>query len=107
MKNKGSFFNNYLGGDVFSKKTVIKQLPFVLYVVILLMIYISNTYVAEDMKVNIKKTSRQIEAKRIEYITVSSEVTRLSRQSRLEKKLEKKGIKKANEPAKKIVVNKK
>ena len=48
-ENTGSFFNNYLGGDVFSKASVVKQLPFILYVVFLLMLYITNTYIAEDI----------------------------------------------------------
>lgn len=103
---KGSFFKNYLGGDVFSKDSVVKQLPFLLYVVFLLMIYISNTYVAEDMKAGIKKTSRLIEEKQIEYIMVNSEITALEKQSELAKKLKNKGIGEAVEPAILIVVDK-
>ena len=34
-EKKSSFFKNYLGGDVFTKDSVVKQLPFVLYVVFL------------------------------------------------------------------------
>lgn len=105
-EKKGSFFSYYLGGDVFSKKTVVKQLPFLLYVVFLLMIYISNTYIAEDMKASIKKTSKSIEEKRIENVMLKSELTSLSRQPELAKKLKKTGIKEATEPAIKIVIEK-
>ena len=65
-KGKGSFFNNFLGGDVFSKETVVRQLPFILYVVLLLMLYISNTYLAEDMRLEIKNKNRLLENKRVE-----------------------------------------
>jgi len=102
---KGSFFKNYLGGDVFSKDSVVKQLPFILYVVLLLMIYISNTYVAEDMKLDIKKTTKILEDRRVEYITIKSEITTLTKQSVLSVALKDKGIKETVEPVKKIVVN--
>lgn len=103
-ENKGSFFKNYLGGDVFSKDSVVKQLPFVLYVVFLLMIYISNTYIAEDMKLDIIKTTKVLEEKRVEYISIKSEITTRTKQSELSKKLGGKGIKETIEPVKKIVV---
>ena len=106
-ENKGSLISYYLGGDVFSKKKVVKQLPFLLYVVFLLMIYISNTYIAEDMKADIKKTSRLIEEKRIEYVTACSEITTLSKQSELAKKLKNRGIKESVEPAIKLVIEEK
>lgn len=103
-KNKGSFFKNYLGGDVFSKETVVKQLPFVLYVVFLLMIYISNTYIAEDMKLDIIKTTKVLEEKKVEYISIKSEITKRTKQSELSLKLKNKGIKETVEPVKKIVI---
>ena len=69
-KNKGSFFNEYLGGDVFSKKTVIKQMPFVLYVVFLLMLYITNTYIAEDINREVLTKTRLLDEKHVEYMTI-------------------------------------
>lgn len=103
-KNKESFFKNYLGGDVFSKDVVVKQLPFILYVVVLLMIYISNTYIAEDMKVDIIRTSKILEERKVEYISIKSEITTCTKQSELAIKLKNKGIKETVEPVKKIVV---
>lgn len=103
MKKK-SYFNEYLGGDVFSKDSVVKQLPFVLYVVFLLMIYISNTYIAEDMKLDIIKSTKILEERRVEYISIKSEITTRTKQSELSKKLSNKGIKETIEPVKKIIV---
>lgn len=103
-EKKSSFFKNYLGGDVFTKDSVVKQLPFVLYVVFLLMIYISNTYIAEDMKLDIIKSTKILEEKRVEYISIKSEITTRTKQSELSKKLGVKGIKETIEPVKKIVV---
>lgn len=105
-KKKGSFFKNYLGGDVFSKGAVVRQLPFILYVVLLVMLYISNTYWAEDMRLDIKNKNRILENMRVESVSLNAEITRLSRQSELVKALQYKGIKESVEPVKRIVVDK-
>ena len=87
MKKKGSFFNNYLGGDVFSKKTVIKQLPFVLYVVFLLMLYITNTYIAEDINREVLTKTRLLDEKHVEYVYNKSEITRMTKQKQRDKRI--------------------
>ncbi len=101
---KGSFFNNYLGGDVFSKKTVIKQMPFVLYVVFLLMLYITNTYIAEDINREVLTKTKLLEYRHVEYVYNKSEITRLTKQSELARILKNKGIKESVEPLKKLKV---
>ncbi len=103
-KRRGSFFNNYLGGDVFSKKTVIKQLPFVLYVVFLLMLYITNTYIAEDINREVLTKTKHLEDLHVEYIYNKSEIIRMTKQSELAKVLKDKGIKESVEPLKKITI---
>ena len=106
QESKGSFFNNYLGGDVFSKKTVIQQLPFVLYVVFLLMLYITNTYIAEDVNREVLMKTKLLEDRHVEYVYNKSEITRMTKQSELAKILKNKGIKESVEPLKKITVKK-
>jgi len=103
MKKK-SFFNEYLGGDVFSKFSVVKQLPFVLYVAFLLMLYISNTYWAEDMRLEYKNKSKLLENRRVESVSLQAVITRLSSQSELVKVLKHKGINESVEPVKRIVI---
>ena len=104
-KKKGSFFNEYLGGDVFLKQSVMRQLPFVLYVVFLLMLYITNTYVAEDVRREIAAKNKILEDRHVEYVYNKSEITRMTKQSELVKILKNKGIKESVEPLKKITVS--
>ncbi len=104
MSKKESFFNKYLGGDIFSKETVVRQLPFILYVVLLLMLYISNTYIAEDMRLDIKRKTRILENKKVESVSLNAEITRITKQSELVKALKNKGIKESVVPVKRIVV---
>ncbi|MBR4837450.1 MAG: hypothetical protein IK004_03300 [Bacteroidales bacterium] len=103
-EKKGSFFNKYLGGDVFSRQSVVKQLPFVLYVVFLLMLYITNTYIAEDVNREILTKNKILEDRHVEYVYNKSEITRMTKQSELAKILKNKGIKESVEPLKKITV---
>lgn len=101
---KNSFFNEYLGGDVFLKQSVMRQLPFVLYIVFLLMLYITNTYVAEDVRREISTKNKMLEDRHVEYVYNKSEITRMTKQSELVKILKNRGIKESIEPLKKITI---
>lgn len=95
-----------MSGDVFSKESFVKLFPFVLYIVLLLMIYITNVYVAEDMSREISRYNRLSEERYVEYIYLKSEITALTKQSNLAKMLKSTGIKESVDPFKKIVVEK-
>lgn len=95
-----------MSGDVFSKESFVKLFPFVLYIVLLLMIYITNVYVAEDMSREISRYNRLSEERYVEYIYLKSEITSLTKQSNLAKMLKNIGIKESVDPFKKIVVEK-
>lgn len=101
---KESFVQKYIGGEVFTKKTVTKQLPFVIYVVLLLMLYITNTYIAEDVNSELMVQNRVLENKHVEYVYNKSEITKLTKQSQLVKLLKDRGIKESVEPLKKITI---
>lgn len=95
-----------MSGDVFSKESVVKLFPFVLYVVLLLMIYITNVYVAEDVSREISRYNRLSEERYVEYIYLKSEITNITKQSNLAKMLNNTGIKESVDPFKKIIVEK-
>ena len=104
-KRNTSFLPDFIGGDLFKKKTVTKQLPFIIYIVALSMIYITNTYVAEDVNSELMKQNRVLESKHVEYIYNKSEITKLTKQTQLAKQLKYKGIKESVEPLKKITID--
>lgn len=99
-------FIEFMGGGVLSRKGFVKLFPFLLYVVLLLMIYITNIYIAEDMSREIAKLNRDVEDRHVEYIYLKSEITNITKQSNLAKNLESKGIKESVEPLRKIIVTK-
>lgn len=93
-----------MSGAVFSKEAVVRSFPFILYVVFLLMLYIGNIYVAEDISREISRYNRLSEERYVEYIYLKSEVTSITKQSNLAKMLKNTGIKESVDPFKKIVV---
>lgn len=104
-KRNTSFLPDFIGGDLFKKKIVTKQLPFIIYVVALSMIYITNTYIAEDVNSELMKQNRVLESKHVEYVYNKSEITKLTKQTQLAKQLKNKGIKESVEPLKKITID--
>lgn len=100
----GRFMADVMGGTFLSKDSVIQLFPFILYVVFLLMLNITNTYIAEDMSREVARLERQAEELHVEYIYLRSEVTKLTKQSNLAKILKDRGIKESVDPLKKIVI---
>lgn len=96
-----------MGGDFFSKDSFVSLFPFLLYVVFLLMIYITNVYIAEDVSREIARMNRRAEDLHVEYVYLESEITKITKQSNMAKMLKDKGIKESVEPLRKIVVDKK
>ena len=76
------------------------------FVVFLLMLYITNTYIAEDVNREVLTKTKLLEDRHVEYVYNKSEITRLTKQSELAKILKNKGIKESVEPLKKITVKK-
>ena len=108
--NRGARANrviaDIIGGDIFSKDGFVNMFPFFLYVVFLLMIYITNIYIAEDVSRDIEKTNRKVEDLHVEYVYLKSEITKITKQSNMVNMLKAKGIKESVDPLRKIVVDK-
>lgn len=106
-KHKENLIKDVMGGNVLSNDYFVRQFPFILYVVFICMLYITNVYIAEDMGRNIIRFETKVEDLHVEYVFYKSEITKATKQSELIKMLEKKGIKESVEPLKLIVVEKK
>lgn len=93
-----------LGGSFLVREKFAKQFPFLLLVTCLLMVLITNTYIAEDCSREIAATARRLSDLHVEYIQVKSDVMEASKQSVLAKRLKASGIKEPVEPLKRINV---
>ena len=103
-KKKKRSVMSILGGKFLVREEISKQFPFMVYVTVLLMIIITNTYIAEERTRELAKTSKRLNDLQVEYVQIKSEIMEASKQSELVKRLEGTGLKEAITPLKRIEV---
>lgn len=103
-KKGGKTIMNVLGGKFLVRESFAKQFPFMVYLTLLLMAIITNTYIAEEKNRELMRTTRKLNDLQVEYVQVKSAIMEASKQSVLAKKLNSIGIKEATEPLKRIEV---
>ena len=74
-------------------QSVVKQVPFFLFLTVLAVIYIYNGHYADKTIRNINRTEKEVKELKYEYITVKSEVMFQSKPSELIKAVEPLGLK--------------
>jgi hypothetical protein len=97
-------FANIFG--VVSRNQVVNAMPFILFITVLLMVYISNGYYAEGLIREIDQTKKELKEKRAEYITTMSRLMYVSNQSEVAKMLSGFGVKESTEPPYRIIKTK-
>ena len=86
-----------LGSSFLTREDFSKIFPFLVYVTVLLMLIITNAYVAESNSRTIKSNTNLLRDLRVEYIYAKSAYTKESTQTILIDKLESRGIKESLE----------
>ncbi|MBK5273161.1 MAG: hypothetical protein JJE22_19340 [Bacteroidia bacterium] len=74
-------------------QSIVKQLPFFLFLALLAVIYIYNGHYADNVIRKINRTSKEVKELQYDYKTVKSEVMFRSKQSELVKAVEPLGLK--------------
>ena len=74
-------------------QSIVKQIPFFLFLALLAVIYIYNGHYADNTIRNINRTGKVVKELQYEYKTVKSEVMFRSKQSELAKAVEPLGLK--------------
>lgn len=109
-KLKKNFFNrlflDILGGDFLAQDWARRQVNYILFLAIIALVYIANSYYTEGIARKIDIISRDLKELQFEYISSKSKLMHESKQSELTRKLKQTGLKESVEPVKKIVTNK-
>jgi hypothetical protein len=97
-----------IDGSVLTRDGVVKQVPFIIFLTFLAIIYIANRYHAERVVRETVKIQNEVKELRFESITTASGLMYISKQSEVarlvkEKKL---GLEELVEPPSKIVIEK-
>ena len=94
-----------LGGTFLLREKFTKQFLFLAYVTLLLMVIITNTYIAEEKNRELTRATKRLNDLQVEYIQVKSAIMEASKQSVLFTKLQGTVLKEATEPLKRINMN--
>lgn len=95
-----------LSGNLLTQDTVVKHLPYLLFLSFLGLVYIANGYLAESSVRRINKIQLEIKELRSEQISIKSELNNTIIESELKKIIagREMGLNESFEPPKKIVV---
>lgn len=105
-ESKLGSIKDLLDGSLIANDFIVKQLPFIVFLVFLAFVYIANRYHAEKVVRASIELTKEINELRAEAITISSELMFISKQSEVAKIVEKRGLglKESIEPPRKIVI---
>jgi hypothetical protein len=91
-----------LDGSFLTRENLLKQVPFIIFITFLGIMYIANSYNAEKTIIEINKTKKQLEELRYEFITVKSNLVFQSKQSNVAYRLSNTQVKESTVPPIKI-----
>ena len=102
----GSRLKSLLGGNLLASEKVMKQLPFVFFLVLLGMLLISNRYWSEKTIRQMEAVQDSIKELKAESITYETELMKMNRPTEITKKVQESGLDlvEPKEPARKIIV---
>jgi hypothetical protein len=98
--------HDVIGGDLLSNRAVLSNLPFLIFLAILAMFYISNTYYTEKTFKQIEKIKNELKELRYQSISAKSKMLDVGKQTEIAKKVELLGIKGTTTPPYKIFYSK-
>lgn len=93
-----------LSGSFLSKEQALRSLPFLLFLTVVTLFYISNGYYAEEQIRKLNRLSNDLKELRSEFIISTSDVMFISKQSEVARRSAPLGIKESVEPPIKITV---
>ena len=99
----GNAVQNVLGGNFLKRESTLRLLPFFLFLTLVSMFYIANTYYAEKKERDIQALRKSLKELRYEYITTRSELMNQSQQSEVARRLEAINIKESRVPPVKVI----
>jgi hypothetical protein len=94
---------NILGGSFLTNDKTTKNLPYLLFLAFLAIIYIGNSYYAEKNIRKVERLQKELRELRYKHISTKSQLMQRTRQSKVASILSTKGIKESTVPPKKVI----
>ena len=80
-KRKGITFREIIGGEFLTRQSLVRQMPFFFFIVVLFFIQISMIYYFESVQIEMKRTKEKLNDLNSEYSTNASELSVKSQHS--------------------------
>jgi len=100
---------NLIDGSVLTRNWVVNQVPFIIFITFLAILYIANRYHAERVVRETVKIQNEVKELRFESITTAADLMYISKQSEVARMVQEKGLglEELVEPPSKIVIESK
>ena len=103
-KKKNTPLKSIIQGTILTRQRVVNQLPFLIYMVLIAVLYIANSYNADKVIIESTRIKKENEEYRYAYISTHFKLMNISRQSELASKLVTTGLKELKVPPCKIII---
>ena len=90
--------------DWFDRNQIVNNMPYILFLTFLVILYIANSYYAERIIRDIDKTKTEMKEKSAEFISTRSQLMYKSKQSEVADAVESLGLKESVEPPQKLTI---
>ena len=101
---RSSKFRDFLNGNILKKRFIQKQYGLLILVAVLIFLYIDNRYYCETQMAREVKLKKELEDIKFESLTISAELTTLSRRSYVLDYINQKGLNLQESPIAPIVI---
>jgi hypothetical protein len=102
---KGKKFIRYLNVfGIFNRDQIVHVMPFILFLTVLILFYIANSYYAERLIREINTVKNDLKERHAEYISTSSELMFRMKQSEVAKAIGPMELKESVDPQKKVEI---
>ncbi|PTN07922.1 FtsL-like putative cell division protein [Mangrovibacterium marinum] len=108
QQGRQPILKSFLGGSILASEKALSQIPFVLYVVLLLILVIANRYWSEKTLTEMEAVQDSIKELRASSVTFETELMRMNRPSTIANKVYDSGLDlvEPQEPPRKLKVEK-
>ncbi len=104
QKTEPNLLVQIVTGNILTRDSIVNQMPYVLYLSLLMVIYIGYGYYGEKTIRELDKVDGQLKEIKSEYTTTSTKLEVLRQQSKVAEEINRMGLEESRVPPKKIVV---
>ncbi|MCH2223946.1 MAG: hypothetical protein MK066_04185 [Crocinitomicaceae bacterium] len=106
-ERKSSAFIQILNGDFFTKDFMLANLPFIFFIMFLLLLSVSKGYYGKQLTKDVKQTQGELDELTSDYFEAKVRLEEDTQRKKLAKRLASKGLKETVNPTKVIRIEKK